>query len=81
MTRFLSASLAILSAATTVSAFSPSHHQSVFRSYGTSTTSTYATEDTDFDAPIPAYPMSGTAVLGKKNYSVFLWSRASFDLV
>ena len=80
MTRFLSASLAILSAATTVSAFSPSHHQSVFR-YGTSTTSTYATEDTDFDAPIPAYPMSGTAVLGKKNYSVFLWSRASFDLV
>jgi len=65
MTRFLSAALAILlSATTTVSAFSiNSHHrQSVFRS--TSTT-TYATEDTDFDAPIPANPMSGTAVLGK----------------
>ena len=65
MTRYLSAALAILlSATTTVSAFSiNSHHrQSVFRS--TSTT-TYATEDTDFDAPIPANPMSGTAVLGK----------------
>lgn len=57
MARFLTA-LALLAVASTAVAFCPSR-SSFFRTARLG----LATEDTDFDAPIPAYPQSGTATL------------------
>mmetsp|Transcript_6144 Transcript_6144/g.10983 ORF Transcript_6144/g.10983 Transcript_6144/m.10983 type:complete len:124 (+) Transcript_6144:165-536(+) len=58
MARFGTILVALLTAASGATAFSP--HPSIFRHTHFHAT---ANEDTDFDAPVPKYPQNGAAVL------------------